>query len=309
MSPLSSAYYLGVDGGGSKTLAVVVDSAGRECGRGMAGSSNQEAVGHEQAVAALHAAIGLAVAAADAEMPLRAAWLGLAGVDHAHDVDALLPQVHSFASMVRITNDAELVLGALPGRIGVALIAGTGSIAMGRDAHGSTARVGGWGHIFGDEGSGYSIGRAALQHAARAADGRDPTTALLDSILAHWSLNAPELLLARVYQSFDKTAIAALAPLVLALAHDGDPLARRIEMRAARELALAVTTIACRLCFPLGLLPLAFGGGLLVHEAHLRECVVRQIARAWSIEPAAELVVVEEPASSAARALVNESDA
>ena len=94
------------------------DSAGRECGRGMAGSSNQEAVGHEQAVAAVHTAIGLAVAAAGVEMPLRAAWLGLAGVDHVYDIDALLPQVHSIASMVRITNDAELVLGALPGASG-----------------------------------------------------------------------------------------------------------------------------------------------------------------------------------------------
>ena len=107
---------------------------------------------------------------------------------------------------------------------------------MGRDAQGTTARVGGWGHIFGDEGSGYSIGCAALRHAACAAHGRGRATDLLDSILRHWSLNAPELLLARVYQSFDKTAIAALAPLVLALARDGDPLARRIEMRAAREL-------------------------------------------------------------------------
>jgi N-acetylglucosamine kinase-like BadF-type ATPase len=274
----------------------------------MAGSSNQEAVGHEQAVAAVHTAIGLAVAAAGVEMPLRAAWLGLAGVDHVYDIDALLPQVHSIASMVRITNDAELVLGALPGRIGVALIAGTGSIAMGRDAQGTTARVGGWGHIFGDEGSGYSIGCAALRHAACAADGRGRATDLLDSILRHWSLNAPELLLARVYQSFDKTAIAALAPLVLALARDGDPLARRIEMRAARELALAVTTIARRLCFTPGPLPLAFGGGLLVHEAHLRESVVRQIARTWSSGPTVEPVVVEEPASSSAHALVNESN-
>lgn len=304
MSPAQapSSYYLGVDGGGSKTLAVVVDSGGHECGRGMAGSSNQEVVGHEEAVVAIKSATAQALAAAATEPPLRAAWLGLAGVDHAHDIDALFPHVRSLASTVRITNDAELVLGALPGRIGVALIAGTGSIVMGRDDLGNTVRVGGWGHVFGDEGSGYSIGREALQNAARAADGRGNPTALLDAILTRWNLSAPELLMGRVYQSFDKTDIAALAPMVLALARDGDGVARRIERRAAHELALAVASVARRLCFSPGSLPLAVGGGLLVHEERLRSLVLRQIARTWNAEP----VVVTEPAVSIARILAND---
>ena len=277
MAETSPPLYLGIDGGGSKTLAVLVDALGRERGRGAAGSSNQEVVGLEQAVTAIHHAAERAAQAARATLPVTCAWLGLAGVDHEGDRERLAPHVSSLAGTVRITNDAELALSALPHQVGVALIAGTGSIALGRDARGRVARVGGWGHIFGDEGSGYAIGRAGLQAAARAADGRGPATALLERILAAWKLDAPELLLARVYQAFDKTAIAALAPLVLALAAEGDALAQSIEVYAAEELALAVTTVARALDFPPGPLPLAAAGGVLVHHERLRALVIERI--------------------------------
>jgi N-acetylglucosamine kinase-like BadF-type ATPase len=213
----------------------------------------------------------------------------------------LTPAVHSFAESVRITNDAELVLSALSHQVGVAVISGTGSIALGRDAQGTLARVGGWGHVLGDEGSGFGIGREALQCAVRAADGRGPATALLDTILGHWQLPAPEALLERVYPTFDKTAIAALAPLVLALARAGDPVACRIEARAANELALAIIAVTRRLNFVAGPLPVAFGGGVLINEERLRALVIRRIARTWSVDP----VLVVEPASSAARALAD----
>jgi N-acetylglucosamine kinase-like BadF-type ATPase len=296
-TPMAEPLFLGIDGGGSKTLAVIVDAAGRECGRGVAGSSNHEVVGLEAAVAAIHLAAERAAHAAKAALPVASACLGLAGVDHPGDIERLSPRVASLARAVRISNDAELALSALPGQVGVALIAGTGSIALGRDTLGHTARVGGWGHIFGDEGSGYAIGRAGLQAAARASDGRGSTTTLLQGILSAWELGAPELLLARVYQPFDKTAIAALAPLVLTLATAGDQAARRIEADAARELALAVTTVARTLNFPLGALPLVFAGGVLVHNEGLRALVVDGVA--WTVTP----VVVAEPAQSAARAL------
>ena len=274
----SHPLFLGIDGGGSKTLAVIVDATGRERGRGVAGSSNHEVVGLEAAVTAIQHAAGRAAQAATIALPVASAWLGLAGIDHPGDIERLAPHVASLARAVRISNDAELALSALPGQVGVALIAGTGSIVLGRDTLGRTARVGGWGHIFGDEGSGYAIGRAGLQAAARASDGRGPATALLERILAAWELGAPELLLARVYQPFDKTAIAALAPLVLALATAGDEVARRIEADAARELALAVTTVAQKLNFPEGALPLAFAGGVLVHHERLRALVAGEVS-------------------------------
>lgn len=293
--------FLGVDGGGSKTLAVIVDEAGCERGRGVAGSSNHEVVGMDRAVAAIHEAVGNATAIAHIDLPLTAAWIGLAGIDHPRDIELLAPAVSFFAATVRMTNDAELALSALAHQIGVAVISGTGSIALGRDAQGSLARAGGWGHVLGDEGSGFGIGREALQCAVRAADGRGRPTELLDSILRHWQLPAPEALLERVYPTFDKTAIAALAPLVLALARAGDPVARKIEMRAASELALAIIAVARRLGIVAGPLPVAFGGGLLIHEEPLRALVIRHLEPTWSVNP----VLVEEPASSAARALAD----
>ncbi|HEU4783117.1 MAG TPA: BadF/BadG/BcrA/BcrD ATPase family protein [Ktedonobacterales bacterium] len=297
MTPL----FLGVDGGGSKTLAVIVDQGGCERGRGVAGSSNHEVVGLERAVAAIREAVGQATAIAHADLPLTAAWIGLAGIDQPRDIELLTPAVRAFAGRVRISNDAELVLSGLPHQIGVAVISGTGSIALGSDAQGTLARVGGWGHVLGDEGSGFGIGREALQCAVRAADGRGPATALLDNILGHWQLPAPEALLERVYPTFDKTAIAALAPLVLALAREGDSVACKIEARAAHELALAVMAVARRLGFVAGPLPVAFGGGVLIHEKRLRALTTRRIARTWSVTP----VLVEEPASSAARTLAD----
>jgi glucosamine kinase len=303
MSGAASSFVLSVDGGGSKTLAVVVDSSGRERGRGVAGSSNHESVGIERAVEALHAAIADAIAAAQAQLPVYAAWLGLAGVDHPHDVERLLPRLGGLATTLRITNDAELALGALAWRVGVALIAGTGSIALGRDARGNVVRAGGWGHVFGDEGSGYAIGSQALQATARAADGRGPATTLLDAILTAWELSAPDLLLGHVYQPFDKTAIAALAPLVFAAADVGDQVARRIVARAANELALAASTVARRLDFTADCLPLALGGGLLTRQPLLRDAVLLRLARAWSVES----IIVVEPALCAARSLLDES--
>jgi N-acetylglucosamine kinase-like BadF-type ATPase len=299
MPPAQPPYFLAIDGGGSKTLAIIVDAAGRESGRGVAGSSNHEAVGRERAVAELHSAARAAMAQAELTMPLEAAWLGLAGVDHQHDVDALLPRVRDLARTVTMTNDAELVLGALPGSIGVAVIAGTGSIALGQNAASETARAGGWGHVMGDEGSGYAIGREALQAAVRAADGRGQATVLLEGILATWDLASPELLLGHVYRAFDKTAIAALAPLVLTSAGQGDTRARRIVRRAANELALAVTTVGRALHFSRERLPLALGGGLLAHGDELRALLLRRLARDWTVEAA----IVAQPALCAARAL------
>jgi N-acetylglucosamine kinase-like BadF-type ATPase len=295
----TAAYFLGVDGGGSKTLAVVTDTRGRERGRGFAGSSNQEVVGVDRAVAELHAAVARAVASAGAALPVRAAWLGLAGVDRPPDRDALLPGLSALAAEVRITNDAELALGALPRMVGVALIAGTGSIALGRDAAGATARAGGWGHVLGDEGSGYAIGQQALHAAVRAADGRDDPTLLLEQVLAHWHLDAPDQLIGRAYQPFDKATIAALAPLVLAAARAGDQAARRIVAKAADELALTATTVARALAFTGAPVPLALGGGLLLGAPPLRARVLRRIRRTLAVDA----VLMRDPALCAARAL------
>jgi N-acetylglucosamine kinase-like BadF-type ATPase len=291
--------FLGVDGGGTKTLAVVVDADGVEHGRGHAGASNYRAVGLPQAIANLRDAVERAAAAAGCALPLTAAWLGVAGVDHPDDSSVLLGHLGTLARNVQLTNDAELMLSGLDRCVGVALIAGTGSIALGRSAAGASARAGGWGHLLGDEGSGYDLGRHALQAAARAADGRGKPTALLGLILGAWQLSAPADLIPRVHAEHDTAGIARLAPLVLRAACDGDSVARAIVWRAAAELALTATTVGDALGFQ-DALPLALGGGLLLHDEAFRAEVLRRVARR---RPLGSVAVVTQQALSAARAL------
>jgi N-acetylglucosamine kinase-like BadF-type ATPase len=239
---------------------------------------------------------------AGCQLPLSRAWLGIAGIDRPTDQDALLPHLHSLANIINLTNDAQLVLSGLDKAVGVALIAGTGSIALGRDAQGNTTRAGGWGHVLGDEGSGYTIGRMALQVAVRAADGRGPATTLLELIMQHWQLHTASDIIGQVYPAEDKANIAQISALVFTAARAGDLLARKIIQQAANELALAATAVGAALSFPADQLPLALGGGLLVHEKDFRQQVIRRIRRQ---RPNGQTVIVDQPALSAARATLD----
>jgi len=291
--------YLGVDGGGSKTIAIIVDEQGRERGRGQSGCSNRSSVGFERAVKQIQAAVEAAAAAAGCQFPLRAAWFGLAGVDRAGDDSIFHPHLRSLARRVHVTNDAELILSALDNAAGVALIAGTGSVALGRDMRGNSARAGGWGYLIGDEGSGYELGRLALQVAVRAADGRGPATALLNHIIQYWSLDKADAIIEEVYSAGDTARIARLSGIVFKAARAGDAVARELVERAANELVLAALAVSRRLDFAGNPLPLALGGGLLVHEEDFRAQVLRLLG---ARRPLGQVAIVAEPALSAARA-------
>jgi len=295
-------FYLGIDGGGSKTLAVIVDAEGQERGRGQAGSSNYSAVGLDRAIQSIHSAVTQAAEAADCSLPLYGAWLGLAGIDRPSDQATLLPHLRSLANTIHLSNDADLLLSALDNAVGVALIAGTGSIALGRDASGSFARAGGWGYVLGDEGSGYDLGRQALQVAARAADGRGPATALLEGILRYWHLDKPDDIIGKVYPDNDKASIAQLSTCVFTAARAGDSLANEIVQKAANELALAALTVGNALNFPDRRIPLALGGGLLLHEEDYRAQVLHSIRLHGAT---GQVASVEQPALSAARAMIS----
>src|SRR5262245_58880847 len=222
-----TVFLLGVDGGGSKTVALLADSAGRVLGRGAAGASNYQAIGAARACGAIEQA-ALAAFAVAGIVPGRvgAVCLGMAGAGRPDD-QALFrgwAVVQWPGALVSIVNDAELALAAgTPDGWGVALICGTGSIAYGRDRAGRVARAGGWGPLMGDEGSAYAIGLAALRAVARAADGRGPATALTRAVLDRWSLADLQALIRRVYREAAAPAdIAALAALVEAIAAGGD---------------------------------------------------------------------------------------
>jgi N-acetylglucosamine kinase-like BadF-type ATPase len=284
---------LAVDGGGTKTQALVTDLQGKVLARGLGPSSNAHNVGFEQSCQAMTTAIdgallqvvGLRSARQGQSWrgaPIAAACFGLAGVDAPEDEAEIARWVRqqTIAERFLVVNDAELVLaGGTPEGWGVALISGTGSVCLGRAANGRTVRVGGWGPLLSDEGSGYEIASHALRAVARSVDGREQAPALVNAVLRHWSLRDPSSLIRFVHAPTTTAAeIAGLAPVVVEQAQRGDTVARDILERAGRELAGQVSAVIERL--KLSRPPLALAGGML--RGALREAVVKQIGAAIS---------------------------
>jgi N-acetylglucosamine kinase-like BadF-type ATPase len=227
-------------------------------------------------------------------------WAGLSGFGRATDQAALRPMLDPLVPDLRLTNDVELVLGALPGTTGIALIAGTGSIVAGRNDQGAFVRVGGWGHLLGDEGSGYDLGKQALHAIAEQIDGRGPETGLTPLIFEEWEISEPYELITRTYDpATTKADIARLARFPLDLAYRQDAVSIRIVESATSELARMVVTAARKLGFT-GSLPLAMTGGMLIHHLIMRDKVLGHLREEW---PVIESVIVIDPALAAARAL------
>lgn len=288
---------LGVDGGGSKTVAWLaeVDSttspggpggtlerrhSPRILGRGAAGASNFQTVGRRAALENVGQAVEAAFRDAGRPAgPVACAVLALAGCDRAENLRALeqWASARHLAASLQIVHDAASVLAAgTPEGWGVALIAGTGSFAFAQRPDGFSTRAGGWGYLLGDEGGGYWLAMEGLRAAARAAEARGPETTLLHAFLKHFELNEPLELISAVHRSADdRAALAGLAELVLAEA-DHDAVARAIVDRAGDELAGLVASVVRRagLTCPF---PLAMAGGVLVHGRALRDRVAERL--------------------------------
>jgi N-acetylglucosamine kinase-like BadF-type ATPase len=315
-SPLSavpsmtpSDLVLGIDGGGTKTVALLApvgERAGEtRCARGTAGPSNPRAVGFERAIAALEEAIDGAFRELGIERGrVAAACLGLAGAGRESERRELARWAESrrLAAQFAQVHDALPVLAAGAADLcGVALIAGTGSLAFGRNHAGVTARCGGWGYLLGDDGSGYALGRDALRAVARAASGRGPPTMLTNLVLERLRLSQPEELIETVYQpGFDRPAVAALAELVLEAARQGDLVATGLLDRAAGCLTDMIAIVAEDLGMDEAGFPLALTGGLLLAG---QDVLGPRIATSLQNWPAVVLswTYVSEPAQGAVR--------
>jgi N-acetylglucosamine kinase-like BadF-type ATPase len=294
-----SELFAGLDGGGTKTQAVIVDRGGREIARATSGPSNYHSVGQAATHASLHAAIGQVLVQAGAKPDdLAAIGLGMAGVARLQDVQvmrALLAQVAP-TTCLAITHDAETALvGGIGRRYGAILIAGTGAIAYGINAGGETQRADGWGYLLGDDGSGYWIGRQALRATARACDGRSSKTTLANQILVALGLHACDELVERVYgRDLSVPEIAALAPVVLAAALREDRVARGILCQAGAQLGHTLCTVLRRLNMGAQAFEIVLLGGVLSAESLVRETVVAALE---DFAPAAKVI---EPRNSAA---------
>lgn len=306
---MHETYLLGIDAGGTHTVCLLADGQERILGRGQAGPGNLMATGLEATVAAIHHAVAAAWQAAGlTEQIAHVACLGLAGVERQQEKQALAAALTSLhiARRVLIVIDAHIALAAgSPDGTGVVVIAGTGSIAWGRNRQGKVQRAGGWGYILGDEGSAFDIGLAALRAAVRAHDGRGQPTLLKQMILDHWRLAHLDDLRTVVYRStYPRPEIAALAPVVEQAARQGDALARQIYTQAAHELALAATTVISSLGMQGEPVNVVLSGGVYQADDLIIEPFTRAVQR---VAPQAQIIkLAGEPAQGAVRLAARE---
>lgn len=242
-----SAFYLGVDGGQSSTTAMVGDETGRVLGQGRGGPCNHvgAAEGRQKFTAAINDCVGQALrqAGLNTATPFAAACLGFSG--GAADKEPLLREFLR-ADKLRVTHDAWIALsGAHGGGPGIITIAGTGSISFGRNAEGRTARSGGWGYLFGDEGGGFDLVKQALRSILRFEEGWGPETTLRPRLLEATGAADANDLLHRFYTTeWPRARIAQLSRIVAEAAAAGDRVAEDNLHYAAAQ--LNGITAACR---------------------------------------------------------------
>jgi len=260
---------VGLDIGGSKTHALAVDmlSGDQAIQEVMAGSANLSSVGATEVARQLTAVFDQL-----GRDGITAVCAGAAGVDSPAQERRLRDLVHTQVpgASVQIVHDTQLILAAAGTDDGIALIAGTGSVAWGKSANGSTSRAGGWGYLLGDEGSGYWLGRQAVRHALAGVDRADPPDQLTLRLTADCGLEQPGQLLDQFFANPERRYWADHSRLVFELACAGDEASRQL----VDESATALVGIASEVGAALGMAgPVVLAGGLLVHQPQLQLAV------------------------------------
>lgn len=285
------AYFLGIDGGGSKTSCAVGDDTS-VLATVSAGPSNITRVGEVRARESLHQAVGDACAAAKVDpRQVERVCVGVAGAGRqeiATAVRTIIGEV--IIGKIEVVGDMQIALEAAFGAgPGVIVIAGTGSIVYGRDQQGRTARAGGWGFAISDEGSAHWIGRTAVGAVLRAIDerieaGNDQNVAealpLYRELLAAWKLRSLDEFVRMGNSTPD---FAALLPAIVAGAESGDLRAKRVLTQAGSELAQLAIILVKRV-FADGdtkasVIPLALAGGVFRHAGRVREVFCDELCK------------------------------
>jgi N-acetylglucosamine kinase-like BadF-type ATPase len=268
------AFYLGIDGGGTKTRCVLADET-TILARVICGGSNMVRLGEAQAAEVFRSAIRQVCAAARiSPQQIRATCIGAAGAARPE----IAGKIRNILAALKLTNvevvgDTEIALeSAFSSGPGVIAIAGTGSIAYGRDASGRTVRAGGWGFAISDEGSGHWIGRRAVSATLTAHD-QGLTTSLTQMVFQSWKVNTIDELVQHS-NSTPPPDFPRLFVVVVRAAEEGDKLARELLVEAGSKLAALVAIVIRRLQSQnaaVEKLPIATTGSVFRQSADVRQ--------------------------------------
>jgi len=276
-----SGAVIGIDCGGTRARAVVLDGSGAEMARAEGPGAVATAADPQAAAQAVASVCRDAAASAGLRLPVDAVWAGITGAGREASRSTVEDELTraGLARSVRVGTDVQAAFhDAFGDGPGILLIAGTGSIAFGRAGYGRQGRAGGWGHRIGDEGSAYAIGIEGLRGMAQAVDGRGEQTMLGDRIFQHLRLGAMDDVVTWV-TSASKGEVAALAPVVVAAADEGDVVAGKVVDRAVRALERHIGALLERLG-PWSRPPtIALSGGLLRVGRPLRGPLERLLTR------------------------------
>lgn len=293
-------YVIGVDGGGTKTVALFANLNGKILGRGETGVANPKRVGIEKSAETLYKAVRLAIENSKVKEPkISSIYLAVAGAKAEETSRALIEalkrkRITGYCSNIVVEGDLKAAFRAGTDETeGILLIAGTGSIAY-CWFKGKEERVGGWGYLMGDEGGGYWIGKKILQAVSRAADGRGSATLLTNLVFEKLKVSDIGELVTKVYgQDF---RVEELAPLVERATQKGDKVAREILLEVAEELSLATTTLVKRLGLERREFPVVLSGSVFnikerIFTEILKQRILSVATQAKFIRPKAEPVI------------------
>lgn len=246
-------YVIGIDGGGTKTHMKIADLNGNIIAEGVKGPSNINSSAEEDVKNVFKDLIFEGIKSiGECLGECSAVCIGTAGADRDEDkviIENMIKDAVGYKGKIIVVNDAEVALaGGIGKRDGIIVISGTGSICYGRTEEGKSCRSGGWGHIIGDEGSGYDIGINAIKAALKSYDGRGEKTILESSVLEYLGLKCHEDLINYIYRGgAGKKEIASLTRAVNDAHKKGDMVSKKILKTAAEELFLSVKAVVDKL--------------------------------------------------------------
>ena len=287
---------LGIDGGGTKTVCALADTDGRIIGRGSGGTANLNMAATSEIKASLHKAIQEAIQD-NPEIQIETVCAGIAGVGVSEEKRAAVGKIiwqilgvppfchklsKGFMPSLHIEVVSDVIITLVAGarmRHGMVAISGTGAVVYGETLDGQKVKVGGWGYLL-DAGSGYEIGRMALQEILRAYDVHKETTILARLVLHEWCLHAPRDLINHVYRQTARTAdIANLAKVVNQAAGAGDDSARDILKKAANGLYSCISGAVMQIDFGKEGATLVLSGGVLANIEIVREIITERVLK------------------------------